>query len=96
MHLNVLQEDFLHYQMLHKNLIVVSPDVGGVVRARALAKRLGDADLAIIDKRRPRANVSEVMHIIGDVSGRTCILRMLFYLVQQCRIYVIQSLMNWL
>ncbi|MEO1878355.1 MAG: ribose-phosphate diphosphokinase [Methylococcales bacterium] len=56
------------------NLIVVSPDVGGVVRARALAKRLGDADLAIIDKRRPKANVSEVMHIIGDVEGRTCIM----------------------
>ncbi len=55
------------------NLIVVSPDVGGVVRARALAKRL-DADLAIIDKRRPKANVSEVMHIIGDVEGRTCIM----------------------
>lgn len=58
----------------YKNLIVVSPDVGGVVRARALAKRLGDADLAIIDKRRPRANVAEVMHIIGDVSGKTCIM----------------------
>ncbi|MEI7839148.1 MAG: ribose-phosphate diphosphokinase [Methylococcaceae bacterium] len=62
------------WRQQHKNLIVVSPDVGGVVRARALAKRLGDADLAIIDKRRPKANVSEVMHIIGDVSGRTCIL----------------------
>ncbi len=58
----------------YKDLIVVSPDVGGVVRARALAKRLGDADLAIIDKRRPRANVSEIMHIIGDVSGRTCVM----------------------
>jgi ribose-phosphate pyrophosphokinase len=58
----------------YKNLIVVSPDVGGVVRARALAKRLGDADLAIIDKRRPRANVSEIMHIIGDVDGRTCVM----------------------
>jgi ribose-phosphate pyrophosphokinase len=62
------------WRQQHENLIVVSPDVGGVVRARALAKRLGDADLAIIDKRRPKANVSEVMHIIGDVSGRTCIL----------------------
>jgi len=62
------------WRQQYKNLIVVSPDVGGVVRARALAKRLDDADLAIIDKRRPRANVSEVMHIIGDVSGRTCIL----------------------
>ncbi len=62
------------WRQQYENLIVVSPDVGGVVRARALAKRLGDADLAIIDKRRPKANVSEVMHIIGDVSGRTCIL----------------------
>jgi len=56
------------------NIIVVSPDVGGVVRARAIAKRLDDADLAIIDKRRPRANVSTVMNIIGDVEGKTCVL----------------------
>jgi ribose-phosphate pyrophosphokinase len=56
------------------NLIVVSPDVGGVVRARAIAKRLDDADLAIIDKRRPRANVATVMNIIGDVQGKTCVL----------------------
>ncbi len=56
------------------NIIVVSPDVGGVVRARAIAKRLDDADLAIIDKRRPRANVSTVMNIIGDVAGKTCVL----------------------
>ena len=56
------------------NFIVVSPDVGGVVRARAVAKRLDDADLAIIDKRRPKANVSQVMHIIGDVKDKTCIL----------------------
>jgi ribose-phosphate pyrophosphokinase len=56
------------------DLMVVSPDVGGVVRARALAKRLGDADLAIIDKRRPQANVAKVMHIIGDVKDRTCVL----------------------
>jgi len=56
-----------------KNIIVVSPDVGGVVRARAVAKRL-DTDLAIIDKRRPKANVSEVMNIIGDVAGRTCLI----------------------
>jgi ribose-phosphate pyrophosphokinase len=55
-------------------LMVVSPDVGGVVRARALAKRLDDADLAIIDKRRPKANVAQVMHIIGDVSDRSCVL----------------------
>jgi ribose-phosphate pyrophosphokinase len=57
-----------------ENLIVVSPDVGGVVRARAIAKRLDDADLAIIDKRRPRANVATVMNIIGDVAGKTCVL----------------------
>ncbi|MHB8911490.1 MAG: ribose-phosphate diphosphokinase [Lysobacter sp.] len=56
------------------NLIVVSPDVGGVVRARAIAKRLDDAELAIIDKRRPRANVSTVMNIIGDVEGKICVL----------------------
>ena len=56
------------------NLIVVSPDVGGVVRARAIAKRLDDADLAIIDKRRPRANESEVMNIIGEVEGKSCVL----------------------
>jgi ribose-phosphate pyrophosphokinase len=55
------------------NLVVVSPDVGGVVRARALAKRL-ESDLAIIDKRRPRPNVATVMNIIGDVSGRTCLI----------------------
>jgi ribose-phosphate pyrophosphokinase len=54
--------------------IVVSPDVGGVVRARAVAKLLDDAELAIIDKRRPEANKSEVMHIIGDVAGRDCII----------------------
>ena len=58
----------------YDNLMIVSPDVGGVVRARAMAKQLDDADLAIIDKRRPQANESEVMHIIGDVEGRTCIL----------------------
>ena len=57
-----------------ENLMIVSPDVGGVVRARAIAKRLDDADLAIIDKRRPKANVSQVMNIIGDVSGRECVI----------------------
>jgi len=57
----------------YPNLIVVSPDVGGVVRARALAKQM-DADLAIIDKRRPKPNVSKVMNIIGEVSGRTCLI----------------------
>lgn len=58
----------------YPDLMVVSPDVGGVVRARALAKRLDDTDLAIIDKRRPNPNESEVMNIIGDVSGRTCVI----------------------
>ncbi|MAV68002.1 MAG: ribose-phosphate pyrophosphokinase [Cellvibrionales bacterium TMED122] len=58
----------------HENLIVVSPDIGGVVRARAIAKQLDDADLAIIDKRRPRANEAEVMNLIGDVDGRIAIL----------------------
>lgn len=62
------------WRQKYQNLMVVSPDVGGVVRARALAKRLDDADLAIIDKRRPKANISEVMHIIGDVEGRTCVM----------------------
>jgi ribose-phosphate pyrophosphokinase len=57
-----------------ENIIVVSPDVGGVVRARALAKRLDDADLAIIDKRRPRPNESKVMNIIGNVAGKTCVM----------------------
>ena len=62
------------WRQKYPNLIVVSPDVGGVVRARALAKRLDDADLAIIDKRRPRPNEAEVMHIIGNVEGRTCVI----------------------
>jgi len=62
------------WRQKYDNLMVVSPDVGGVVRARALAKRLDDADLAIIDKRRPRANEAKVMNIIGDVKDRTCIL----------------------
>ena len=57
----------------YTELVVVSPDVGGVVRARALAKQLG-CDLAIIDKRRPRANVSEVMHVIGEIDGRNCVI----------------------
>ena len=57
-----------------KNMVVVSPDIGGVVRARAMAKRLDDADLAIIDKRRPRANVSQIMNIIGNVKGKNCIM----------------------
>ncbi|HIV70854.1 MAG TPA: ribose-phosphate pyrophosphokinase [Candidatus Aquabacterium excrementipullorum] len=57
----------------YEDLVVVSPDVGGVVRARALAKQLG-CDLAIIDKRRPKANVSEVMHVIGEIDGRNCVI----------------------
>ena len=60
-------------QKNNEDQIVVSPDVGGVVRARALAKELG-CDLAIIDKRRPKANVSEVMHVIGDIDGRNCVI----------------------
>jgi ribose-phosphate pyrophosphokinase len=62
------------WRQKYADLVVVSPDVGGVVRARAIAKRLDDADLAIIDKRRARANVSEVMNIIGEVEGKTCVL----------------------
>lgn len=61
-------------RLSNKNLMIVSPDVGGVVRARGLAKRLDNAPLAIVDKRRERAGESEVMNIIGDVDGRTCIL----------------------
>jgi ribose-phosphate pyrophosphokinase len=57
----------------HDHLLIVSPDVGGVVRARALAKQM-NTDLAIIDKRRPKANVAEVMNIIGEVEGRTCVI----------------------
>jgi len=68
----VIVKDITDY-LGHNNLMVVSPDVGGVVRARALAKRLG-GDLAIVDKRRERAGESEVMNIIGDVEGRSCIL----------------------
>lgn len=62
------------WKQAHRDVIVVSPDVGGVARARAFAKRLDDADLAIIDKRRPRPNESKVMNIIGEVEGRTCLL----------------------
>ena len=61
-------------QQSYENLMIVSPDVGGVVRARAVAKMLGDTDLAIIDKRRAKANESQVMHIIGDVEGRDCVI----------------------
>ncbi len=62
------------WKQKYENMVVVSPDVGGVVRARAFAKRLDDADLAIIDKRRPRPNESKVMNIIGEIEGKTCIL----------------------
>ena len=67
----VLLKDLLEQK--HENLVVVSPDVGGVVRARACAKQLG-SDLAIIDKRRPKPNVSKVMNIIGEVENRTCVI----------------------
>jgi ribose-phosphate pyrophosphokinase len=68
----ILKDDIVacHYD----NLMVVSPDIGGVVRARAIAKQLDDAELAIIDKRRPRANEAQVMNLIGEVDGRTCLL----------------------
>ena len=62
------------WRQRYENMIVVSPDVGGVVRARALAKRLDDVELAIIDKRRPRPNESKVMNIIGEVTDKTCVL----------------------
>jgi ribose-phosphate pyrophosphokinase len=62
------------WRQQYPNLIVVSPDVGGVVRARAIAKRLDDAELAIIDKRRPRPNESKIMNIIGEVEGKTCVI----------------------
>ena len=62
------------WKQAYRNVVIVSPDVGGVVRARAFAKRLDDADLAIIDKRRPRPNESKVMNIIGEVAGKTCLL----------------------
>ena len=68
----LLADIWRHYST--DDMVVVSPDVGGVVRARAVAKRLDDADLAIIDKRRPRANVATVMNIIGDVAGKTCVM----------------------
>ncbi|QQD17652.1 ribose-phosphate diphosphokinase [Spongiibacter nanhainus] len=68
----ILLDDISRQQ--YDNQMVVSPDIGGVVRARAVAKQLNDADLAIIDKRRPKAGVAQVMHIIGEVEGKTCIL----------------------
>nr|WP_223157724.1 ribose-phosphate pyrophosphokinase [Tolumonas osonensis] len=74
---NVFGSPVLLEDMKARNLedpVVVSPDIGGVVRARAIAKLLDDTDIAIIDKRRPRANVSQVMHLIGDVANRDCII----------------------
>jgi len=68
----VLNDDIVACR--YDNLMVVSPDIGGVVRARAIAKQLNDADLAIIDKRRPQANEAQVMNVIGEVDGRTCLL----------------------
>lgn len=65
---------FRKYQKDLNDLVIVSPDTGGVPRARVVAKRLNDADLAIIDKRRPRANIAQVMNIIGEVDGKTCII----------------------
>ena len=69
----VISEDIIKRHS-DKDIMVVSPDVGGVVRARALAKRLDNAPLAIVDKRREQAGVSEVMNIIGDVKGRFCVM----------------------
>ena len=73
---NVLEQKLYNHidKSSYKDQIIVSPDVGGVVRARALAKLLDDADLAIIDKRREKENSSQVMNVIGDVEGKTCIL----------------------
>ena len=68
----VLKDDIVSCE--YDNLVVVSPDIGGVVRARAIAKQLDDAELAIIDKRRPQANEAQVMNVIGSVDGRTCLL----------------------
>lgn len=68
----IMLEDI--HKKAYKNVMIVSPDVGGVIRARAIAKRIGGADLAIIDKRRPRQNEAQVMHIIGDVKDRECII----------------------
>jgi ribose-phosphate pyrophosphokinase len=62
------------HEQNYQNIMIVSPDVGGVIRARAIAKRINGADLAIIDKRRPRQNEAQVMHIIGDVKDRHCII----------------------
>src|SRR5476651_1117115 len=68
----IMLEDI--HEQAYQNIMIVSPDVGGVIRARAIAKRIPGADLAIIDKRRPRQNEAQVMHIIGDVADRDCII----------------------
>jgi ribose-phosphate pyrophosphokinase len=68
----VLLDDIIKQN--YKDIVIVSPDVGGVVRARAVAKKLNDADLAIIDKRRPAPNMVKIMNVIGDVEGKTCVL----------------------
>jgi ribose-phosphate pyrophosphokinase len=68
----IMLEDIL--KKPYQNIMVVSPDVGGVIRARAIAKRIPGADLAIIDKRRPQPNEAQVMHIIGDVKDRDCVI----------------------
>jgi ribose-phosphate pyrophosphokinase len=70
----IVGDIYRKYKSEMENIIVVSPDTGGVARARMMAKHLEDADLAIIDKRRPEANVAQVMNIIGDVEGKTCII----------------------
>jgi ribose-phosphate pyrophosphokinase len=74
---NIYAQPVLINDILSQNyddIVVVSPDVGGVVRARAAAKKLNDADLAIIDKRRPAPNMVKIMNVIGDIKGRTCVL----------------------
>lgn len=70
----IVRDIWNNYATSIKDITIVSPDTGGVVRARAVAKQIDDADLAIVDKRRPKANESQVMNIIGDVAGRTCII----------------------
>lgn len=71
---NIVSDIYRKYQRDMYNLVVVSPDTGGVARARMVAKKLNDADLAIIDKRRPKANHAQVMNIIGDVEGKNCVI----------------------
>lgn len=70
----IIGDVWRNYNPNHDDVIIVSPDTGGVVRARAIAKQINDADLAIVDKRRPKANEAQVMNIIGDVNNKTCII----------------------